>query len=159
MKTIPVTNSPIPAIVDDADYPRVIGKTWCLTHGYPGTNMEINGRKRMVVMHRFILDAKTGTAYDHVNRNKLDNQRENLRPANQSQNMANSEFSGRKTSRSRSRYKGVSWCKQTKRWRATMGFKGRYMHLGRFDDETEAAMAYNEAATKAFGVFACLNPI
>jgi hypothetical protein len=56
-------------------------------------------------------------------------------------------------------HKGVSWCKQTKKWRATIGDGKRQFGLGRFASEDLAAEAYNAAAVVKFGEFAVLNKI
>lgn len=84
---------------------------------------------------------------DHINRVRDDNRIENLRPCTHSQNLGNSRPRVHK-------YKGVTLCKQTGKWRAQM--KG---HLGRFDTIEEAALAYNAAAIVHFGEFARLNEI
>ncbi len=85
---------------------------------------------------------------DHINRERGDNRIENLRPCTHSQNLGNARVK-------RGRYKGVSFCKQTQKWRANLNG-----HLGRFSTEEEAALAYNEAATKHFGPeFAFLNEV
>jgi hypothetical protein len=84
---------------------------------------------------------------DHINRDRTDNRIENLRPCNHSQNLGNSRPR-------RNGYKGVSLCKCTGRWRAQL--KG---HIGRFDTEEEAALAYNAAALAYFGDFAYLNEV
>lgn len=60
---------------------------------------------------------------------------------------------------SNSKYKGVSWDKQHKKWRARITKNKKRMHVGRFATEKEAAMAYNKAASECFGEFAKLNEL
>lgn len=84
---------------------------------------------------------------DHKNRNRADNRIKNLRVCNHSQNLGNSGPRVHK-------YKGVTLCKQTGRWRAQLNG-----HLGRFDTIEEAALVYNAAAKKHFGKFALLNKV
>lgn len=96
---------------------------------------------------------------DHRNRNKLDNRRGNLRPASASQDGANRVRRQKKTSR----FRGVSWYKQTSRWHAQITVKQRVQHLGYFEGsprgEEEAARAYNKVAAREFGEFARLNEV
>jgi HNH endonuclease/AP2 domain len=84
---------------------------------------------------------------DHINRDRGDNRIENLRPCTHSQNLGNSRARVHK-------YKGVTFCKATEKWRAQMNG-----HLGRFDTIEEAALAYNAAAIEHFGEFAHLNKV
>ncbi len=88
---------------------------------------------------------------DHKDRNSLNDCIENLRVANQSQNIANSTI----YSTNRSGFKGVFWDKRRQTWIASIkvDYRGRY--LGRFDDPEEAHEAYMDAARKYFGEFAC----
>ena len=58
-----------------------------------------------------------------------------------------------------SKYKGVTFNKQAKKWRAQIVLSGKFIHLGTFDSEKNAALTYNRAATKLFGGFARLNNI
>jgi hypothetical protein len=87
---------------------------------------------------------------DHVNGDGTDNRLENLREANQSQNGANRRL----TSKNTSGFKGVSFAKQAKRWRAGIQVGGRRKHLGYFDTPELAHQRYVEAAKAAFGEFA-----
>jgi hypothetical protein len=84
---------------------------------------------------------------DHINRNRDDNRIENLRPCTHSQNLGNSRARVHK-------YKGVTFCKQTGKWRAQLKNNRR-----RFNTIEEAALAYNGWATAHFGEFAYLNKV
>lgn len=89
---------------------------------------------------------------DHINRNRLDDRIENLRPATSSQNAANSSL----RRDSVSGFKGVSWfAKGNKNWRAQIRVNGRVFHLGLFADPVEAHAAYLVAAREHFGEFYC----
>lgn len=59
----------------------------------------------------------------------------------------------------RGKYKGVSFCKQTGRWVAQIGFEYQNIKIGRFDTPEEAALAYNVRAVQYFGEFAFQNEV
>ncbi len=105
-------------------------------------------------MHREITGNPKGYVIDHRNNNTLDNRIANLRPATRSQNACNKLK--RKTQTS-SKYRGVCWSKIVRKWRAKISFQKKHILLGYFESETEAAKAYDEAARKYHGEFACLN--
>lgn len=100
-------------------------------------------------LHR-ALAGQDGKYVDHINGNSLDNTDENLRPCSPAQNQANMRrFSGA------SGFKGVS--KSKTRWKAKICVARKYIWIGRFDTEVEAAMAYDEAAVHHFGDYALTN--
>lgn len=95
---------------------------------------------------------------DHINRIRDDNRIENLRESTQSQNVGNSRkprtMNGKRCS---SKYKGVSWDKQHKKWASYIMIKRKKIHLGLFNSEKKAANIYDEKAIELFGEFAKLN--
>jgi len=106
-------------------------------------------------MSRVILDAPDDMEVDHINHNTLDNRRSNLRLVSRSENLMNR----RKWANCSSRYKGVSWEEKYQKWRARISLDGKLTHLGYFDDEAEAASAYNEAAEQHYGELVHLNKL
>lgn len=144
MHTIPIahkggTNR---VLVDDEDYPAVKRYRWCLVHGYAARNARPEGGTT-VYMHRQILGLERGDKHqvDHINRDKLDNRRENLRLTTHALNRHNlPSYRG-----STSAYRGVSWSKPHKKWRATAMLGRKQHHIGLYDDEAmagEAAAAF-----------------
>ena len=107
-------------------------------------------------LHRVVMNATADQMIDHINGNGLDCRRANLRIASAGENSANRKKS---KNQSTSRYKGVALQKATRKWSAHIRIDGIKKHLGTYETEAEAAIAYNIAATQAFGEFAKLNEI
>lgn len=150
------------ALVDAEDYEMLSKVKWYFRkEGYAVGNLPSpsKGVYPKVLMHRYILDAPKGTQVDHINGNKLDNRRENLRLANASTNKANDGMRSTNTSG----YKGVVFAKARKHlptpWAAQIKVNYKTIGLGYFATKEEAALAYNEAAVKYFGEFAKLNTL
>lgn len=160
MKEIPLTRGLV-AIVDDEDYEWLSRFKWSIEQPNPQRQTYYavrrqtvsRGRAIWVTMHRQIICPVGGLEVDHINRNGLDNRRCNLRPATRSQNLQNAtkHYSGT------SHFKGVCWSMRRHNWRATIKVGGRYIHLGYFEDEIEAAISYDHAAIAHFGEFARPN--
>ena len=106
-------------------------------------------------MHRLILDAPHHLDVDHVNGNGLDNRRCNIRLCTRAQNQVNAQ----KRRGCSSQYKGVDYRKDRNKWRASITINQQFKSLGHFNDETEAARAYNDAAVKYWGEFVRLNEV
>jgi len=149
---IPLTQGLV-ALVDDADYAAVVaaGK-WHANPDkhtfYARRTFRRDGGRQMVPMHRFI----TGWPYvDHRNGDGLDNRRQNLRPADNSENSMNRGLAANNTSG----FKGVS--RHERRWQSRIRLDGLLIHLGTFGTPEDAARAYDEAALALFGQFARPN--
>jgi hypothetical protein len=130
------------AIVDDTDFEWLSRRRWSLTSwGYAstGTRSRRLGTETHVKMHREILGLKLGDpqCVDHINGNKLDNRRHNLRTGSHAQNHQNLSLSSRNTSG----YRGVSRHKASGKWQARAQLDGREFYLGHFDDVDAAAKA------------------
>jgi glucosamine 6-phosphate synthetase-like amidotransferase/phosphosugar isomerase protein len=148
MKKIPLTKNAF-ALIDDEDFDRISKFKWQLAvtgyavrNEYQGTSQG-KRKTKQYFMHREIMETPKGMTTDHINHNKIDNQKLNLRICTKAQNNAN------RTGR------GVSWDKRTKKWRARVGRKW----IGRYKELDDALMAYNEAAIKKYGEFANINII
>ena len=165
-KKIPVGSGKF-ALVDDADYDWLNQYMWYTDHyGYvmicfsrsilahaPIPDVASTG----ISMSRLILELEPGDKReaDHINHNILDNRRNNLRIATRAQNQYNQSIRDEGTSK----FKGVYWDKQNKKWHAHISINNKTKSLGRFDSERTAALAYNLAAKRHFKEFAFLNKI
>jgi hypothetical protein len=145
-------------IVDPQDYYRLKNFNWFLSGSskkfYAHRSIKIgNIETKTVSMHRLIMDAPKGLVVDHINGNGLDNRRANLRLVTPLQN----HWNGRKMENTSSRFKGVCFNKQNKKWVAYINVENKRIYLGNFNSEIDAAKAYDEAAKNYRGVFAKLN--
>lgn len=140
-------------LVDD-DLPDSLTKVrWHLNNsGYVmrdtslGDNYRVNAKGRRTnrqhyMLHREVLGVPVDQKchVDHINGDRLDNRRENLRISTASENAQN-----RPVRTKRGTYRGVTWNKAHGQWvaRATINYKTH--HIGYFDDEEEAALAVME---------------
>jgi len=151
-KLIPLTQRKF-AIADADDYQRLAKHKW---HCRKAKNNFYAFRRKdrnKVAMHREILKAPKGMVVDHIDGNGLNNRKSNLRLCTASQNARN-----RRPNRvSSSKYKGVSLHKRDKKWDVQIICNGKRTRIGRFDNEIEAALAYDRKAEELFGEFAYLN--
>jgi hypothetical protein len=146
---IPVTGGHL-ALIDADDAVRVSARKWRLdSDGY----VISGGKQTNFKLHRFVLNAPKGVAVDHVNQDKLDNRKVNLRYVTHSQNVVHAPLRHTNTSG----YKGVTWHKRTQTWRAYIRVAGRQIHIGHYDSAQEAARAYDTAAVAEWGEFAYRN--
>ncbi len=148
------------ALIDDEDFDKVNNYRWCLNKRYArSTFTNINGERKNISMHQLIMNFPI-LDVDHKDRNTLNNQKNNLREATDSQNIANSlkckSMNGYITT---SKYKGVCWHKVSKKWISQIHFNNKNKYLGLFYNEADAAIAYNNKAKELFKEFAVLNKI
>jgi hypothetical protein len=151
---MPLSNGTI-AILDkaDEDLCKILWST--SSYGYAIRNEN----KKMVILHRIILERTLGRVLlptefcDHANGDIL-NRRCNLRLATRNQNNANRR---KKVKTATSQYYGVSWHKASQKWKASIKYEGNYHYIGIFSSEIEAAKQYDKYAKDIHGEFATLN--
>lgn len=149
---IPLTQGKF-AVVDAQDYDRLSRYKWCAAKSKKTFYAERFSNGRLIKMHREIIHTPKGMQCDHINHNGLDNRKSNLRLCTNAENLRNQKPAGNGSSR----YKGVSWSKQRRKWRASICCDYRVRTIGRFDNKPQAAMAYDDKAIELFGEFAYLN--
>ncbi len=141
------------AIVDIEDKEYVALRKWILTTlGY--VISVTGGTTPPIWLSRYVLRCgQTSLDVDHINRDKLDNRKANLRLATRSQNQANTL----PKKDSKSGLKGVSWYKKNHKWVAGVRINRKFIYLGAFSDKYNAAKAYDKKAVELFGEFALTN--
>jgi len=152
MKEIRLTNGKLTQ-VDDADYERLKKFTWAENdQGYVLRQKWVNEKQRslQIRMHREILGVPKESDVDHIDGNKRNNQRSNLRLATRAENLRNRG----KNKNNTSGFKGVFLQKVTGRFFAQIKLNRKAIYLGTFSTPEEAHAAYVEAAKEYHGEFA-----
>lgn len=137
-------------VVDLCDREQVEGHRWTLSPG--GYVRRAGGSSgRWIFLHQVLCPAADGLRVDHIDRDKLNNRRANLRPASPSLNGHNADYSFR----SPTSFRGV--CRERTKWGAKISHGGRQRRLGVFSTPEDAARAYDSAASQLYGPNAILN--
>ncbi len=139
-------------IVDREDAVRVMPYSWQYIKRPKDRTAYAQARmnRKIIKLHRFILGTLAGIEVDHINHDGLDNRKANLRECTRRQNAQN-----RPVARGR-KYKGVTHLAGGK-WRVGIRVGGKTVHVGVFQDQVSAALAYDQAARKHHGKFALCN--
>lgn len=159
IRLLPLTNGKF-AFIDNDDYDCLSKHNWYVNcGGYPARKVSYreNGKRvyKTIFMHRVVNKTPDGLVTDHVNGDKLDNRKSNLRSCTHTQNMCN--VTSRKNTTSK--YKGVTWWARDKKWKAQARLHNITRHLGYFDTQEEAALAFNKFCKDNHGEFARLNDV
>lgn len=158
MKEIHLTKGLI-ALVDESDFEWISDFKWCASNGAAirsiGIKVDGKWRSRSILMHREIMQCPESLEVDHIDGNRLNNQRSNLRICTHSDNQKNR----RKKCASSSKYRGVSFVPRTNRWLGRVESNGKLVLNHLFRTEIEAAQACNFAYIRHHGQFACLNKL
>ncbi len=143
------------AKVDPEDYESLSKYDWYLMK-FKNTQyaVRIENGFSIIHMHRQLMNPPKGMLVHHINHDGRDNRKENLRIVTYKQNAVNNKP---KAGNCTSKYKGVYWSKYHGKWVAGLRHNRKKIHIGVFDDEVEAAKAYDAAAKKYHGEYAYLN--
>lgn len=148
--------------IDDDDFERVSKIAWYANNvkGKPirivATPPEFGSKH--IILSRFIIGFPNGLFVDHKDRNPLNNCKSNLRICTHAQNNCNRSIQKGNT-------KGIKSVATVKRkngpdrYVASISLNNTKKHIGTFDTEKQAALAYNEAAKKYYGEYANLNKV
>jgi hypothetical protein len=137
-------------IVDKENYDRIKAQKWkvlCAKGGYIYFYCCI--ARKVILLHRFILNASSDMQVDHKNGDTLDNRKSNLRVCLKIQNLWNRKKHRNNTSG----YKGVIYLKNHKKWMARISVNRKRLFLGLFETPIEAHRAYCVASKKYHGNF------
>lgn len=155
MKKIILSNE-VFALVDDEDFKNFNKFNWHIDN----RGSKIYAKKncpsgKTAYLHREIMQKlnKSNLEIDHIDGNGLNNQKNNLRLATRSQNMANTSVH----KDNKSNCKGVCWDKDRSKWMVRICKNYKVINIGRFKNKKEAIKAYNEKALRMFGKFALIN--
>ena len=142
------------ALVDDGDYEYLNQFSWHYSTGYACRPLPRGHRVTpSISMHRDIMGNPQGMEVDHINGDRLDNRRENLRVCTKAENRRNVGL----RRNNGTGYKGVCYRKDIKQWQAQISVNSKAVYLGYYETPEEAAKKYNDAASKYYGKFANLN--
>ena len=142
-----VSNTNEKFYIDLLDFDKIKNYTWRKNNwGYICTTVIENNKKKSVFLHRLIMDFPN-KIIDHIDRNPLNNKRNNLRLVTEQQNHHNFSRGFDNTSG----YIGVSNTDNKIDWRARIVYNGREHHLGTFQNKKEAIIARLKAELKYFG--------
>jgi len=137
------------AIIDEDDNSLINQRSWQYHwHGYAVSHIN----NKTILMHRLIMNFPKGSI-DHINGNKLDNRKQNLRIATVSQNGANRKLN----TKSKSGFKGVTWNKRKRKWSVVIIKEKKKYFLGYYYDPVEGAKVYDKKAKELFNEYARLN--
>lgn len=146
MKRIKLTQGKF-ALVDNEDFEFLNQWNWHLSsEGYAARYQRLGFREYQtsLFMHRILNKTPKGTITDHINRNRLDNRKKNLKTSNKSKNAINSKVRVDNTSG----HKGVTWVERRKRWMAQIDVNTKHIGLGYFKEIKDAIIARRQAALK-----------
>lgn len=138
-------------LFDAEDLSLVESRSWYADKdGYLVSCYYFDGRRRFVRFHRIVMDAKPGQVVDHINKNRADNRKCNLRCCKRSENDRNRSTYSTNTSG----VTGVYFDRQRGKWAASISYNKKRMLIGRFATKEDAVLARLEKESELFKDFA-----
>lgn len=131
------------ALIDIEDIPKISKYKW-----HKRDNLYVNSHK-VGRLHRYLLKAPANLDVDHINGNRLDNRKCNLRLCTRSQNNMNKSEQSNNTSG----HRGVSWSKSNSKWHSRITVNHKTINLGYYDNILEAIQVRQQAEKQYFGEF------
>jgi len=116
------------------------------SHGY----VRATKQYKTIYLHRLIMNPPDNMKIDHINGNKLDNRKSNLRICEQKQNCLNKKIG----KRNKTGVPGVWWCKERKKWAAQISVNCKTKGLGRYINFNDAVEARKKAEIEFHGEYA-----
>lgn len=146
---VSMPNSKQKMLCDVDDWDKLKNFRWHLSHGYATTNMprSSGSTQKTKRFHSFLLNTDHGLMCDHINRNKLDNRKSNLRVVTATENVLNRDIYRNNTSG----YRGVSFNKPKNKWAARLTYNKKVIALGYFSEIMDAVEARRAGEIKYFG--------
>lgn len=128
------------ALVDDSDYENISKYNWCLDKdGYAVSGLWVNGKTKNIKMHQLIAGKIEGLVIDHINHNKLDNRKENLRHITRQANAMHMK-----------KERGIYWNEQRQYYVVQIRLNGKTKHIGCTKNKEDAIKLRQEAEEKYF---------
>jgi hypothetical protein len=133
------------AICSKEDLAKIEGKAWHQDQtGYPTWIPWDHPRRQMHQIVLGVFGRKSGKVVDHINHNRMDNRRENLRVVDRTTNAFHSnKYPGA----------GISFCAKYAKWRAYISYKRKRIHIGSYSDRADAMAARRAAELQYYGVY------
>lgn len=151
MKYIPVSRGKWRTAVDDDMYGVLSLSKWHYKKGYVCRVVRgENGRYTIQYMHRIIMQTPKGMETDHIDRDKMNNQRSNLRVCTGTQNKWNRGM----LRNNKTGFRGVCFAKKSGKWQAGIRMNGKQVYLGQYSTPEEASAVYNRVAKSLRGEYA-----
>ena len=140
--------------VDNEDYHKIKHINWVACDKYIVGICSIKNRR--VRLHRLLLNVVEDLTYDvdHIDGDPTNNSKVNLRLITRSENIRRARIDKTNTA---SKYYGVCWKKDRKKWHVKIKINNKYRHVGYYIDEIEAAKAYDSEVIKLVTEHARLN--
>lgn len=148
--------------IDQEDREKIEARSWRVTKGASGrlrvvTSQRIDGKVKTTTLGKFLMNPRKGKqVYPRRFNEELDYRKTNLIVCTMKEMQ---RLLPKKRIKTSSIYRGVSFGKKVKKWRAAIEVNGRTFNLGDFKTEVEAAKAYNVASKKSFGELGYQNPV